>query len=98
MVDTRRDRRSTRLFRSALFAKPISHPIGRISISLGPGMGLGMRFAQATASSISLDFPEPETSDQLAGIGERAVDNCATGPVERNALAFRGSRETLRQH
>src|ERR1700676_1683012 len=67
---------------------------GRISISLGPGMGLGQRFTQAPASSMSLTS-EPEAGDQLAGFGERPVDDSAAGTIERNTLALRGGLEAV---
>ena len=35
-----------------------------------------------------LDLPEPETGDQLAGLGERPVDDGAAGAIERDALAL----------
>jgi hypothetical protein len=55
-------------------------------------MGLGQRFTQATAVHV-LDFPEPEAGDQLAGIGERPVDDRTAGTIERNTLALRGGKE-----
>jgi hypothetical protein len=68
---------------------------GRISISLGPGMGLGQRFTQANRLVDVLDFPEPEAGDQLAGLGERTVDDRTAGTIERNTLALRGGLEAV---
>ena len=34
-----------------------------------------------------LDFPEPEAGDQLAGFGERPVNDRTAGTIERNTLA-----------
>ena len=43
-----------------------------------------------------LDFPEPEAGDQLAGLGERTIDDRTAGTIERNTLAprrgFKGRR------
>src|SRR6202040_1395845 len=42
-----------------------------------------------------LDFPEPEAGDQLAGLGERAVDDRTAGTIERNTLALGGGLEAV---
>lgn len=42
-----------------------------------------------------LDFPEPETGDQPARVGERPVDNRTAGTIERNTLAPRRGRKAV---
>src|SRR5262245_41819230 len=42
-----------------------------------------------------LDFPEPEARDQLAGFGERPVDDRTEETIKRNTLALRGGLEAV---
>lgn len=49
--------------------------------------GIGAALHPGDRLAHVLDFPKPEAGDQLAGLGERSVDDRTAGTIERNTLA-----------
>ena len=78
------------------FSSQISHLVQRPDFDLPPSRhGIGAALHPGDRLIHVLDFPEPEAGDQLAGLGERPVDDRAAGTIERNTLALRGPLEAV---
>jgi hypothetical protein len=74
----------------------ISHLVQRPDFDLTPSRhGIGAALHPGDRLIHVLDFPEPEAGDQLAGLGERPVDDGTAGTIERNTLALRGPLEAV---
>src|SRR3984893_17061590 len=74
----------------------ISHLVQRPDFDLARSRhGIGAALHPGDRLVHVLDFPYPETGDQLAGLGERPVDDRTAGTIERNTLALRGGLEPV---
>jgi hypothetical protein len=69
------------------FSSQISHLVRRPDFDLAWSRhGIGAAPHPGGRLVHVLDFPEPEAGDQLAGPGERPVDDRTAGTIERNTL------------
>src|ERR1700682_5034374 len=74
----------------------ISHLVQRPDFDLARSRhGIGAALYPGDRLVHVFDFPEPEAGDQLAGFGERPVDDRTAGTIERNTLALREGLEAV---
>src|SRR5271169_1377107 len=78
------------------FSSQISHLVQRPDFDLARSRhGIGAALYPGDRLVHVLDVPKPEPGDQLAGFGERPVDDRAAGTMERNTLTLRGGLESV---
>src|SRR5580692_228337 len=78
------------------FSLQISHLVQRPDFDLARSRhGIGTALYPSDRLVHVLDLPDPEAGDQLAGLGERPVDDPAAWTVERDTLALRGGLEAV---
>src|SRR6201991_1717980 len=69
---------------------PVGHLIKRADLDFArPWHGIGTTLHPCDRFVHVLHFPEPESGDQLAGLGERTVVNRTVGAVKCDTLALR---------
>src|SRR3954454_18178003 len=79
-----------------MFSSQIGHLVQRPDFDFTRSRhGIGAALYPGDRLIHVLDFPEPEAGDQLAGLGERPVDDRTAGTIERDTLALRRWREAV---
>src|SRR6266568_4872441 len=81
---------------SVRFSLQVGHLVQRPDFDLARSRhGIGAALHPGDRLVHVFDVPEPEAGDQLAGLGERPVDDRTAGTIERNTLALRGGLEAV---